>query len=29
MIDPYERSTWEDGTPPPDFALDLEAIYDA
>jgi len=29
MIDPFARSTWQDGTPPPGFALDLEAIYDA
>lgn len=29
LVDPYERTLWEDGTPPPDFALDLAAICDA
>jgi hypothetical protein len=29
LIDPYERSTWASGEPPPGFALDFEAIYDA
>ncbi len=29
LVDPYERTLWEDGTPPPGFALDLERICDA
>jgi Uma2 family endonuclease len=29
LIDPYERITWSEGEPPPNFSLDLEAIYDA
>jgi Uma2 family endonuclease len=27
LIDPYERTTWSEGAPPPNFTLDLEAIY--
>jgi Uma2 family endonuclease len=29
MIDPDRRESWSCGEPPRDFALDLEAIYDA
>jgi Uma2 family endonuclease len=29
LIDPYERSTWSRGEPPPTLTLDFEAIYDA
>jgi Uma2 family endonuclease len=29
LIDPYERTTWSQGQAPPEFALDLAAIYDA
>ncbi len=29
LIDPYERTTWSQGSAPPEFALDLAAIYDA
>jgi len=28
LVDPYERTLWEDGTPPPGFGLDLAAIFD-
>jgi Uma2 family endonuclease len=29
LIDPYDRTTWSQGAPPENLALDLEAIYDA
>ena len=29
LIDPYERTSWASGQPPANFALDLEAIFDA
>jgi hypothetical protein len=29
LIDPYKRTSWASGEPPADFALDLEAIFDA
>jgi Uma2 family endonuclease len=29
LIDPCERTTWSQGHAPPEFALDLAAIYDA
>ncbi len=29
LIDPYARTMWTDGTPPPNFVLDLDAICDA
>jgi Uma2 family endonuclease len=29
LVDPYTRTSWSSGEPPPHFSLDLEAIYDA
>jgi Uma2 family endonuclease len=28
LIDPYRREIWTDGTPPPDFALDLASLLE-